>query len=266
MPGRPSGDTTPNTPKSNWWMYHGNPAHTGFVASGSSLSTANVAQLEPLHSLQLGGPVVSVPAIVDGYVFVGLANSHEAESSNGGALFKIDIETGAIVAKFVWNLGCDLPDGHGFAGMGCTPAVVVPAGRTLDEGRVYFSAFNGKVYCLSARDLAEIWVLDLRHQDLEKNQPVTNVLGTMEKPVGCPGFQPSDCPRTNVLPEGCTTYSPAAGWSSPLVVDGKVYVGIGEGENPYLYSFVFCIDARSGRVVWVFCTCRFEAGRDNRTN
>src|SRR5688572_8797670 len=142
----PSTDTVP---KSNWWMYHGNPEHTGF-ASGSNINSGNVAQLELLHSLQLGGPVVSAPAIVDGYVFAGLANSHEAENSNGGALFKINIASGAIEAKFVWNLGKDLMDGHGFAGMGCTPAVVVPEGKTLAEGRVYFSAFNGKVYCLSA--------------------------------------------------------------------------------------------------------------------
>ncbi len=238
------GDTAP---KSNWWMYHGDPAHTGFVASGSTIASGNAAQLELLHSLQLGGPVVSVPAIVDGFVFVGLANSHEAESSNGGALYKIDIATGSVAAKFIWNLGSDLPDGHGFTGMGCTPAVVVPQGKTLDDGRVYFSAFNGKVYCLSARDLSEVWVLDLRHQDLAKNQPVTNVLGTVE-------------------PIGGETYSPAAGWSSPVFAHGKIYVGIGEGENPYLYSFVFAIDAETGRVAWVYCTCRFEERRNNEPN
>jgi outer membrane protein assembly factor BamB len=234
--------------KSNWWMYHGDPAHSGCVTSGSSIDTGNVKNLELLHSLQLGGPVVSVPAIVDGYVFVGLANSHLAVGSNGGALFKIDIASGAIVAKYLWDLGSDLADGHGFAGMGCTPAVVVPEGGTLDQGRVYFSAFNGKVYCLSARDLGEHWVLDLRHQDLTKNQPVTNILGTHEKPMAG------------------RVYSPAAGWSSPVVANGKVYVGIGEGESPYLYSFVFCIDGLSGRVVWVYCTCQFEASRNNRQN
>src|SRR5215472_12217635 len=154
--------------KSNWWMYHGDPGHTGF-ASGSNITSGNAASIELLHRIQLNGPVVSVPAIVDGFIFVGLANSHEAENSNGGALFKIDITTGAIVAKFIWNLGKDLRDGHGFTGMGCTPAVVVPEGKTLDDGKVYFSAFNGKVYCLSARDLSQIWVLDLRHQDLSKN-------------------------------------------------------------------------------------------------
>ncbi|HEX3129824.1 MAG TPA: PQQ-binding-like beta-propeller repeat protein [Thermoanaerobaculia bacterium] len=233
----PAGGTGP---KSNWWMYHGDPGHTGFVASGSTISTANVKQLQLLHQLQLGGPVVSVPAIVDGYIYVGLANSHETESSNGGALFKIDIASGAIAAKFLWNLGNDLPDGHGFTGMGCTPCVV--------NGKVYFSAFNGKVYCLNASDLTQVWVLDLRHQDLAKNQPVTNVLGTSEKPVGS------------------QIYSPPAGWSSPVYADGKIYVGIGEGENPYLYSFLFAIDAESGRVAWVYCTCQFEKGRDNLPN
>ena len=235
------------SPKSNWWMYHGDPGHTGH-ASGSHITSGNAASLELLYRIQLGGPVVSVPAIVDGFVFVGLANSHEAENSNGGALFKIDIATGAIVAKFIWNLGTDLRDGHGFTGMGCTPAVVVPEGGTLDDGKVYFSAFNGKVYCLSARDLAQIWGLDLRHQDLSRNQPVTNILGTAEKPV-----------------DG-QTCSPAAGWSSPVFAGGKIYVGIGEGESPYLYSFIFAIEAETGRVAWVYCTCCFEAGRNNLPN
>lgn len=239
----PAGGTGP---KSNWWMYHGDPGHTGFVASGSTISTANVKQLQLLHQLQLGGPVVSVPAVVDGFVYVGLANSHEAESSNGGALFKIDVASGAIVAKFLWNLGSDLPDGHGFTGMGCTPCVV--------NGKVYFSAFNGKVYCLNASDLSQVWVLDLRHQDLSKNQPVTNVFATKDDKNWPPGSQ---------------TYSPAAGWSSPVYsggADGRIYVGIGEGENPYLYSFIFAIDAESGRVAWVYCTCQFEKGRDNLPN
>ncbi|HZI48120.1 MAG TPA: hypothetical protein VFD75_10025, partial [Pyrinomonadaceae bacterium] len=82
-------------PPSGWWMYHGDPAHTGFV-SDSNLSTATVASssFQTLFTLQLGGPVLSVPAVTDGFIYVGVANYQKAQGGNGGALHKIDITTG----------------------------------------------------------------------------------------------------------------------------------------------------------------------------
>jgi outer membrane protein assembly factor BamB len=233
---------------SNWWMYHGDAQHSGYARSGCGITAANAAGMQLLTSVSLDGPVVSIPSIVDGFVFVGVANYHAATGGNGGAVYKIDVTTGAIAARFTWDLGADLMDGHGFAGMGCSPAVVVPEGGTLDQARVYFSAFNGKVYCLQASDMTLVWQIDLRHADPAMNQPVTNIRGTAEDPV-----------------DG-TSYSAAAGWSSPLVENGRVYVGIGEGENPFLGSFVFCLDAVTGRVQWVTCTCQFEAGKPNPPN
>jgi outer membrane protein assembly factor BamB len=221
--------------KSNWWMYHGDPAHTG-LATGSRINSRNAAALRILHDIEIPGPVLSVPAIVDGFVYVGLANSHAAQGANGGQFLKIDAKTGKIAATFEWDIDAPEGDSHGFMGMGCTPAVV--------NGQVFFTAFNGKIYCLSAEDLSLTWVTDLRHADPEHNQPVTNV-----GPVGAP---------------------PAAGWSSPLVaadiLNGCVYVGIGEGENPVLFGFVFCLDMSTGNVIWVYCVCQFEEGVANQPN
>ena len=118
--------------------------------------------------------------------------------------------------------------------MGCTPAVI--------NGRVYFSAFDGKLYCLDADNLSEVWVVDLRRADPQFNQPVTNTAGTKEG-----------------MPQ-------AEGWSSPLVVNGKVYVGLGEGENPLLWAFIFCLDAGTGNVIWIYCTCKFKDDEDNAPN
>src|SRR5262249_51440380 len=74
----PSSTATPTLPPppTGWWMYHGDPEHTGFV-SDSKLSTANVAtaSFQTLFTLQLGGPILSVPAISDGFIYVGLANN-----------------------------------------------------------------------------------------------------------------------------------------------------------------------------------------------
>jgi quinohemoprotein ethanol dehydrogenase len=218
---------------SNWWMFHGDPAHTGLV-TGSGITSKNVARLKLLHDVRIPGPVLSVPAIVDGYVYVGLANSKEVAGATGGTFLKIKAKTGRIERKFEWAIAPQEGDSHGFMGMGCTPAVT--------GGKVYFSAFNGKLYCLDQETLKPVWITDLRHTDLAHNQPVSN---TLVWNAGDP---------------------PAAGWSSPVVVNGNVYVGIGEGENPALFGFVYCLDAQTGNVKWIYCTCQFNQGVPNVPN
>ena len=224
-------------PPTGWWMYHGDPAHTGFV-SDSNLNTSTVASssFQTLFTLQLGGPILSVPAVTDGFIYVGIANYHAAEGGNGGALLKIDLTTGKTVNTFSWDLGQDNEDAHSFTGMGCTPMIF--------NDRVYFGAFNGKFYCLSQDTLALEWVTDLRNEDLAHNQPITNING-----VGA-------------------GYPAAVIWTSPVVsADGtKLYVGCGEGENPQLYSFVFCLDTLTGNVHWIYCTNVFSNDSVNQPN
>ncbi|HEX3582473.1 MAG TPA: PQQ-binding-like beta-propeller repeat protein [Thermoanaerobaculia bacterium] len=219
-----------STNASNWWMFHGDLAHTG-EATGSSINSKTAANLKLTQRIEVPGSILSTPAVVDGFVYVGLANSLEAAAQNGGQFLKIDAATGKTVATYKWDIQRSEGDTHGFCGMGCTPAVT--------GGNVYFSAFNGKVYCLDANTLAEKWVTDLRYADMAHNQPVTNDFAN--------GPQPK-----------------CSGWSSPAVVNGRVYVGVGEGENPYLYGFVYCLEANTGNVIWVFCTCLFD-GTTNTT-
>ncbi len=214
-------------------MHHGDEAHTGYV-SDTPITRLNVGTLELRHELVLDGPVLSTPAVVSGFVYVGVANSRKALAQNGGSFYKVELHTGQIAAVFHWDIAADERDTHGFCGMGCTPAI--------RGGRVYFSAFNGKCYCLDQETLALIWVVDLRYADPRHAQPVTNDAGVAD---GNP---------------------PAAGWSSPVVAGDRVFLGIGEGENPFLFSFVFCLDALTGDVLWIFCTCQFDPSRANRAN
>src|SRR5579863_8209190 len=100
-------------PKSNWWMYHGDQAHTG-LATGSRITSRNAGTLKVLHDIEIPGPVLSVPAIVDGFVYVGLANSHLASGANGGQFLKIDATTGKTTATFEWNIDAAEGDSHGF--------------------------------------------------------------------------------------------------------------------------------------------------------
>lgn len=112
-----------------------------------------------------------------------------------------------------------------FTGIGCSPAVV--------NGKVYFTGMPGLVYCLDANTFAQIWKLDLRNPSAAMNQPVKN---------------------------------PAAdSWSSPVVVNGKVYVGCGEGESQ-AYGFVYCLDANTGHVIWLYSTDQFVTTADNQPN
>lgn len=239
------------TPTSNpdWFMFHGDYAHSGYVSDSDIDSSQFPSNFDLLHSIQVDGSILSVPAVVGDDIFVGMANSHEATGSIGGALYKISLSSGDIVHQYIWDIDVNERDAHGFTGMGCTPTVL--------DGFVYFVGFNAKLYCLSADDLSCQWIVDLRHADTAFNQPITNIAGTEEA-----GVSPEDAAPV------------AAGWSSPLVanvsINGvltpRIFLGIGEGENPDLYSFIYCIDPSNGHVVWIYCTCQFEEGRVNNVN
>jgi outer membrane protein assembly factor BamB len=198
----------------NWWMHHRDAQHTGNVTC-SGIDSTTVGGLTERYVKTLDGPIVSVPSVVNGKIYVGTGNSPLA-SPVGGTLYKIDLATGTVDGSFTFSGSAGA--GQGVAGICSSPAIV--------SGRVYFSALTGKVYCLDANTLACLWVTDLRKRDLAKNQPVDH------------GFINT------------------TGWSSPLVVNGKVYVGQGEGEQG-AYGYVYCLDAISGQVVWLFCTNRF---------
>ena len=226
------------TQTNEWWMFHGDTAHTGEVTA-SQINSSNVAKLKNTFSINVPGSILSTPAVVDGYIYVGLANASAdagVPTAVGGAMLKVNIDTGVTEATFSWSIDLNERDSHGFSGMGCTPAVV--------NGKVYFIAFNGVLYCLNASDMSLDWSTNLRWADLPKNQPVNNVANYGTEPP---------------TPQ-------AAGWSSPCVANGRVWVGIGEGENPQLFSFVFCLDANTGKVIWIFCTNQFVPNQPNQPN
>lgn len=237
-----------DTPQ-GWWMYQGGPAHGGYVTD-TPITSANAATLQTAFTLQVGGPILSVPAVTDGFAYVGVANATAAPGNNGGGLLKVNLATGATEASFIWPVALSQRDTHGFTGMGCTPAVI--------GGNVYFSAFDGYCYCLSQADLSLVWKTNLRQQDTAQNQPVTNDFPPPPPNTGIdPKAPPADYP---------TFAPPAAGWSSPVVVDGRVYVGMGEGENAQLFGFVYCLDAASGKVIWIFCTGQLTENQPNQPN
>jgi outer membrane protein assembly factor BamB len=207
----------------NWWTYHHDERLSG-VARCSNINSANVGGLRKRKDPLLDGPIISIPAIVNDRIYVGTGNSSTAASGSGGTLYKIKLSNGKIEKTFTFNTTPGEGSRQGFAGIGCSPAVT--------GGRVYFSGLDGKLYCLNAGSLALIWVTDLRNFDAAHNQPVTH----------------------NAAAE-------AEGWSGPLVVNGRVYVGFGEGESD-TFGFVYCLDAKTGNVIWLFCTNKFGPGNN----
>ena len=210
----------------NWWTYHHDPQLTGVASGCSGIRRTTVSGLVLQSSITLDGPVISIPCVVNGKVYVGTGNSTTAAGSSGGTLYKIDLSSGAIDATFTFNTAIGQGSRQGYAGIGCSPAIT--------GGRVYFSGLDGKLYCLDASTLATIWTTNLRNTDLAKNQPVNHA-------------------------------ARAEGWSSPLVVNNRVYVGFGEGESN-TFGFVYCLDALTGNVIWLFCTNKFTGVGDNSPN
>jgi outer membrane protein assembly factor BamB len=205
-----------------WWMHHRNAEHTG-DARCSAIRRTNVKALVQRSKVCLDGPIISMPCVVAGKIYVGTGNRPGA---TGGTLYKIDLGTGCVDASFSFS-GKE-GDWRALAGVGSSPAVT--------DGKVYFSALTGKVYCLDAATLACLWVTDLRHTDGGQNQPVEH--------------------GDDVL---------ANGWSSPVVANQRVYVACGDGESN-TFGFVYCLNAATGKVIWLFCTNQFEPGVDNKPN
>jgi outer membrane protein assembly factor BamB len=212
----------------DWWMYQHDRKHTGQASGPSNIRSTTVGSLVRLTPTSVDGPVITKPSIVNGKIYVGAGRTG---GSSGGTLYKIDLATGSVEGRYP-TLG-DGDAWYSYQGIGGSPAVI--------GGRIYFTGVHGKVYCIDAASMtpspphpAPIWITDLKHANLTKNQPAENLY--------------------------------ADSWSGPLVVNGKVYVGSGEGEQEDTYGFVYCLDAATGRVEWLFCTSKFSPAVHNNPN
>jgi outer membrane protein assembly factor BamB len=228
----------------DWWMYHHDELHSGQASSSSNITSTSISRMQLVYSIPLDGPVISIPCIVNSKVFVGTGNSKEAakENSEGGTLYRIDLVSGNIERTFNFRTDPGHGSSQGFSGIGSSPAIVA--------GKIYFSGLDGRIYCLDANTFDPIWITDLRNPDPAHNQPVQNI-------------DVDRYERLNRIPDGAS----AEGWSSPLVVNNKVYVGFGEGESG-AYGFVYCLNANSGHVIWLFCTNKVSKDKNvnNRPN
>lgn len=214
----------------DWWMYQHDVRHSGHASGWSGITSTSVSSLVLQSTVNVDSPVITKPSIVAGKVYIGSGRQGGA----GGTLYKIDLATGTKEGEFHTDTR---PAHYGIAGVGGSPAVV--------GDRVYFTSVNGFVHCIHSSTMTlggppppAIWITDLKQADVPHKQPV---------------HQPQ-----------------ADSWTGPLVVNGRVYVGCGEGEDANTYGFVFCLDANTGDVIWCFCTAKFQnrhaPGSENAPN
>jgi outer membrane protein assembly factor BamB len=191
----------------------------------SDINSTNVGTLKPAYAQ---------PLVLNGHIIsvpavvagkVYVGTSLPTGQNQGGTMYRIDLGTGNVEQTFSFVTPANQGSSQGETGIGCTPAI--------SAGKVYFSALDGKIRCLDAVTFNLVWATDLRNPDLPHNQPVSNPL--------------------------------AETWSSPLVVNNRVYVGAGEGEGG-AFGFLYCLDGDTGKVIWLFSTNQFVANNDNQPN
>jgi polyvinyl alcohol dehydrogenase (cytochrome) len=198
---------------------YGQDMHHSFAKSGSLITKANLAQLTLAWTFNAGDAVSASPTVVGGVVYVGAWD---------GFFYALDAASGT--AKWKFQLDCQpaivpvppqcLADGQAPPDRSGTDGGIVVSSAAVVSGRVYFG--GGKtLYCLNASDGSLVWK--------------TVLCGNPDQP-NCQN-DPND--PTNIF-------------SSPVVYDGKVYVGhTPDGRKGYRGRAV-ALDAATGSIAWTF--------------
>ena len=180
-----------------WWMYHGDPAHTGYVGSGQRDRRRGIVRRQvrrPAHAQRRAARSCRCPPSPTASSMSAWPIRATVAGEMGGTLLKIDLAIGRHGGEiFLEHRARTSATPMDFAAWGRRRRVVGDSA----SGKVYFVGFNAKLYCLNAGDLSLVWVTDLRNSDLAHNQPVQT-------------FNPG----TDINNEPPA----AAGWSAPLVV------------------------------------------------
>ena len=197
----------------DWPMLMHDPARTGYTNSPGPASGS------VLWSFNKTGTVSSSPAVVDGSVYV---------TSSYGNVYRLNATTGAQI----W-LNFKIP-----GGISSSPTVV--------NKRLYVGASDGRVYCLDAESGGQIWNYSTGLY-VDSSPTVSNgrvYVGSADGNLYCLDAEsggklwnyttsPYDF-SSNIGPY-------ASGFSSPAVVDDRVYVG-----GTSFYS----LNAISGSLIW----------------
>lgn len=211
------------TPKSgtDWTMFHGNAQHTGYAKDTLE------AGLRLGWTYRTPGTILtSSPAIVDGIVYIG---TRDEDNNDHHAIHAVNLKTG----KKLWQMKAD-------AQVQSSPAVA--------EGIVYASTIRGTLYAMDAKTGKLIWEKSVAKDEVQRawmyySPTVDNGVVYQAYSTGSGGAMMALDARTG---EELWNAPLAGGWiveSTPVVQDGKVYVGADGG-------WLIALDASNGKEIW----------------
>ncbi|MEB3103917.1 outer membrane protein assembly factor BamB family protein [Ferviditalea candida] len=205
----------------SWPMFHGNAQHTGEALD----ALAPDLKLAWSH-LTDGTILTSSPAVVDGSVFIG---TRDENGSDQNSVLALDLKSGKQKWKFVSN-----------AQIQSSPAVA--------DGVVYASSIRGTLYALDAKKGGKLWEKTIGEKDV--NRAWMYYSPTVADGVVYQAYSSKSGGEMMALDartgETVWTAKLAGGWiteSSPVVKDGKVYVGADGG-------YLIALDAKDGKELW----------------
>src|SRR5436305_1671270 len=207
---------------SDWWMYHGDPAHSG-LATGSAITSANVGTgLKTLHDVELDGPILSTPALAGGFAYVGTANSHDAATGDVSWIF-CTCQFQADVANRPNQLPAELLNGPPPAGFTAFDGTPVCTGCSVWAGIAYDERLN-RLYCSTGNPQPDSGLPSAGYS----NGLLVLDAGTGAF-VGCVQFPPESSYRT-------TDVDVDVGGGPTLFTDaqGKRRVGLGCKNGSYM--------------------------------
>jgi polyvinyl alcohol dehydrogenase (cytochrome) len=224
------------SPQSGWPMFGQNVCNTRAAASGGPINPHTVSKLATQWAFDAAGDISATPAVVDGQVYV---------PDFGGMIYRIDAHTGSAVwSKSIANL-VGLTDDAGPPILNLTPdggvqdipaAIISRDTPTITADSVIFGVAPGMVAGV---------------------QPAAFVVA-LDRETGAVKW------KTMV-----ESHPAAQVTSSPVVDDGRVYVGVASGEEFFsvlpgypcctFRGSVVALDVHTGQIVWKTSTIEDSA-------
>lgn len=247
-------DATPVAAPATGWPLYGNTLAGTKSTTSAGISSANVADLQALWQIEVGGPVSSTPVIANGVVYTG---------SYDGNLYAVNLQTGESL--WTYATGAAVPEPNLGISLGITGSAAV------DGSTVYVGDAAAVVHAIDAATGEAIWtttVDDQPNASIWSSPVVWN--GTLYIGVASiakeQGFRGSVVAldaatgellwQTYMVPEGAD----GAGVFAVPAIDearGVLYVGTQNAYSPNPAPFgkpisVIALDAATGEQVWVF--------------
>ena len=177
---------------------------------------------------EAGYPIFSSPAVWNGRVYIGEGLHYDADTS----LYCLNLQDGSVIWTFQ-------TDSH------------TESSPTVDNGKVYFGAGDDGLYCLDAITGEEQWNFPHAHVDggpLVVDDHVYFGSGYSYEGIICVSAADGQLVWKQIFR--------APIWSAPSFSDGRLYVGIGNGNfnesDPEPFGEVRCLNLAGGADIWRF--------------